>query len=222
MHILSTLAHVLGILLLVVFGLLVLFQLLLVPRTGVHVWAKNGDLRVKVRYGRVLVLLFPRHRKEGKPKPQKPAPPPKEKPAEDKPKRTLNWRALDLGDTVCFLLDLLLQMKDTLRLDIVRADVVLATGDAGKTGRLLGSLSAGVSMLYAFLMEHFNLKTCHIAIDGDFEGRDTRYDAEVSLSLRPIAMEWVILRNSRKLYRLYKTLMKTETIKTEKTEAETT
>ena len=70
MHILSTLAHVLVILLLVVLGLLVLFQLLLVPRTGVHVWAKNGDLRVKVRYGRVLVLLFPRPWKQGKPKTQ--------------------------------------------------------------------------------------------------------------------------------------------------------
>ena len=49
-------------------------------------------------------------------------------------------------------------MKDTLRLDLVRTDVMLATGDAGKTGRLLGSLSAGVSMLYAFLMERFEYK----------------------------------------------------------------
>lgn len=212
-HILLTLAHVLGwillILLLLALALLVLAHLLLVPRTGVHIWAGSGrGVTVKVFYAMKHVLVFPRPKKPGKKKPASKAAEPE--PEADKPGRKLNWRALDLGDTICFGLDLLLQLKNTLRLDVVRVDATLATGDAAKTGASLGYLSAGVSMLYAFLMEHFNLKTCHIAVDGDFEGRETVYDAEVSLSVRPIALEWVMLRNARGLYRIYKTLMKTE------------
>ena len=214
-QILWILVQIVGIVLLVVLGLLVLLHLLLIPRVGIHLWAKQADLQLKIQYGFLRLLVYPRPPKsEKKGKKKKPARKKKEKPAPaeqaEKPPRTFNWKALDWGDTICWLLDVLLQLKNTLQLSILRTDVTLATGDAAKTGQLLGYLSAGVSAFYAFLMEHFKLKTCRIVIDGDFEGNKTVYDVEVNLSLRLIVLEWVLLRNLPKLYRIYKTLTKTE------------
>lgn len=217
-QILSVLGTILGIMLLVVFGLIVLVHLLLIPRVGVYVAAKNGEAKIKIRYSWLRVLVFRIPKKEGKekkpkkPKKQKPKKEkkPKEESAEEKPKKKLNLKALDWGDTICFFLDMLLRMKNTLRLDLVRVDAVLATGNAAKTGKLLGQIAQWVSIIYAFLMEHFNLKTCHICVDGDFDGSETQYDAEVSLSLRPIVLEWVAISSLPGLYRIYKTLTKTE------------
>ena len=217
-QILSVLGTILGVMLLVLLGLIVLVHLLLIPRVGVYGAAKNGETKIKLRYSWLKILVFQLPKKEGKEKkpkkPQKPKPQKEKKPkdenAAEKPKKKLNFKALDWGDTICFFLDMLLRMKNSLRLDLVRVDAVLATGNAAKTGKLLGQISQWVSIIYAFLMEHFNLKTCHIWVDGDFEGSETKYDAEVSLSLRPIVLEWVVISSLPGLYRIYKTLTKTE------------
>lgn len=217
-QILSVLGTIAGVILLVVLGLIVFVHLLLIPRVGVYAAAKNGDVKIKVRYSWLKILVFQLPKKEGKarkpkkPKKQKPKKEkkPKEETGEAKPKKKLNFKALDLGDTICFFLNMLLRMKNTLRLDIVRADVVLATGNAAKTGKLLGQIAKWVSILYAFLQEHFNMKTCHIWVDGDFDGSETKYDTEFSLSLRPIVLEWVVVSSLPALYRMYKTLTKTE------------
>ncbi|MBQ8144940.1 MAG: DUF2953 domain-containing protein [Butyricicoccus sp.] len=216
-QILSILGTILGVLLLIVLGLIILVHLLLIPRVGVYAAAKNGEVKLKVRYSWLKILVFQLPKKEGKKKPKKPKKPkpkkekkPKDENAEEKPGKKLNFKALDWGDTICFFLNMLLRMKNTLRLDIVRVDAVLATGNAAKTGKLLGQIAQWVSIIYAFLMEHFNLKTCHIYVDGDFDGSETKYDAEVSLSLRPIVLEWVVISSLPKLYRIYKTLTKTE------------
>ena len=216
-QILSILGTILGVLLLIVLGLIILVHLLLIPRVGVYAAAKNGEVKLKVCYSWLKILVFQLPKKEGKKKPKKPKKPkpkkekkPKDENAEEKPGKKLNFKALDWGDTICFFLNMLLRMKNTLRLDIVRVDAVLATGNAAKTGKLLGQIAQWVSIIYAFLMEHFNLKTCHIYVDGDFDGSETKYDAEVSLSLRPIVLEWVVISSLPKLYRIYKTLTKTE------------
>lgn len=216
-QILSILGTILGVLLLIVLGLIILVHLLLIPRVGVYAAAKNGEVKLKVRYSWLKILVFQLPKKEGKKKPKKPKKQkpkkekkPKDENAEEKPGKKLNFKALDWGDTICFFLNMLLRMKNTLRLDIVRVDAVLATGNAAKTGKLLGQIAQWVSIIYAFLMEHFNLKTCHIYVDGDFDGSETKYDAEVSLSLRPIVLEWVVISSLPKLYRIYKTLTKTE------------
>ena len=217
-QILSVLGTVLGIILLVVLGLIVLVHLLLVPRVGVYAAAKNGEVKVKVRYSWLKIPVFRIPKKEGKKKrekkPQKPKLRKEKKPeagtAGATPRKNLNFQSLDWGDTICFFLNILLRMKNTLRLDIVRVDAVLATGNAARTGKLLGQTAQWVSIIYAFLMEHFNLKTCHICVDGDFDGSEPQYDAEVSLSLRPVVLEWVAISSLPGLYRIYKTLTKTE------------
>ena len=179
-QILSVLGMIVGGVLLFVLGLIVLVHLLLIPRVGVYAAAKNGDVKIKVRYSWLKILVFQLPKKEGKekkpkkPKKQKPKKEkkPKEETGEAQPKKKLNFKALDLGDTICFFLNMLLRMKNTLRLDIVRADVVLATGNAAKTGKLLGQIAEWVSILYAFLQQHFNMKTCHIMPKGSLSQKD--------------------------------------------------
>ena len=190
----------------IVLGLLLLALLLMTPRTGVHLFAGNGRARMMVFYGplhKMLDLSKDRKKTKSKPKQEEKA----EKPAEEKPKKPgVNLKNLDIGQAVTDVLDLLGQAKDILRIDILRADVTIATGDAARTGLILGYSAALGGMIYPFLEQTFHIKDFHVAVDGDFQGEKTRYEIELSASFRPIAMLWLGVRSLPLMYRYYRTL----------------
>ena len=77
------------------------------------------------------------------------------------------------------------EVKDRLRIDVLRVQLLLAAGDAAKTEVILGALSALVGMIYPFLTENFQIRDFHVQIDGDFESGTMQYDRLLCLFLSP-------------------------------------
>ena len=110
----------------------------------------------------------------------------------------------DWGELICECLSFLEEVKDRLRIDVLRVQLLLAAGDAAKTGMYLGALSALVGMIYPFLTENFQIRDFHVQIDGDFEGGTMQYDLCFACSFRPIRMIGTAVRHGRKFYHIVK------------------
>ncbi len=190
---------IVGILLAVVLGLLLL---LLCLRVGAQIEAQNGKFAVRVRIGpfrKTIEQIKGKKPSERKPPEQKQEKSPEEPESADRP-----WAAMDWGDLLCELLGFFDDVKDRLRIDILRAHVLLATGDAAKTGLYLGGASALSGMIYPFFAQNFKIKELSVHVDGDFEGNDTKYDLCFACSFRPIRMIAVGMRRGCRLYHMLK------------------
>lgn len=178
---------------------LVLVFVLLCICIGFSVQMRNGERWIRIQVG-----LLRKTMKLGKL--AKPAKDPKSK--TDKPKTeepdTFELPDWDWGELICELLSFLEDVKDRLRIDVLCVQLLLATGDASKTGMYLGGLSALTGMVYPFLVENFQIRDFNVQIDGDFEGNATQYDLCFSCSFRPIRMIGPVVRHGRKLYHIVK------------------
>ena len=164
---------------------------LLTARIGVRVTGTDGDVQVIVRYGAVRLRLYPRRRlkKSGQKTASKPAKKPKKAPEKPplSPENKPDW-----GDTLCLILDFLDDCRDILRIDTLRADILLATGDAAKTGILLGQCAALLGMITPFLENTFSIRDYHIAVDGNFQSDTPHWDAVLQASVRPARLLWLL------------------------------
>ncbi len=180
-----------------------LLLLLLCLRIGAQIEAQNGKLTLRVRVGPFHKTL---ERKEGgrksgrKTAPDTPEQMQKDAPEEEDPP----WAAMDWGDLIYEILEFFDAVKDRLRIDILRVRLMLATGDAAKTGLYLGGASALSGMIYPFFAQNFKIKELCVHVDGDFEGTDTTYDLCFACSFRPIRMIAVGIRHGSRLYRMVK------------------
>lgn len=194
----------------VILLLVLLLLLALVPRVRVDVdKAQDGPLALALRYGWLRFRLLPRKKKE-KPKKKPPAKPkPKKKPEKTKEKKGgFSLKGIDIGDTICLVLDILIELRNRLRIHRLRADVMLATGDAAKTGILLGRIAAISGMILPILEQNFVISDFQILVDGDFqcETPSTRAAFAVSVSIRPIHLPLILLKFRRQLLALYRAL----------------
>lgn len=172
--------------------LLILLLLLLLLLMKVQVFVDKvpeSPLRLTLRYSILRIPILPL-KKGAKPKkpPQKPSPPKKE---EEKPKKKglpPILKGLDIGDLICLALDALLKLKDRLVIRRLRVKVLFATGDAGKTGVLLGQAAAITGMILPLLEQNFTIPDFAIDIDGDFQAEQPNTKAAVGLTMymRPI------------------------------------
>lgn len=189
---------VVGILLALV---LVLGFLLLCLRVGVLIQAGNDGVFIQIKIGLLHKTIRPRKGrrlvKEPDEQPEKP-----EMPQEELDKFRLP--DLDWGDLICEGLSFLEDVKERLRIDVLRVNLLLATGDAAKTGMYLGGLSALAGMIYPFLEKNFQIRDFEIRVDGDFEGNTTQYDLRLGCSFRPVRMIGATVRHGRKLYHMIK------------------
>lgn len=183
--------------------------LALLPRCGAEVEkARDGPLSLTVRYGWIRLRLLPRKPK-GEKKPQAAKPAPKKPPKKPKAKKGgFSAKGVDVGETVCLALDLLIELRNRLQIHRLRADVLLATGDAAKTGVLLGQIAAISGMVLPFLEQNFVIKDFSVQVDGDFQREKpaTRAAFAVSVSLRPIHLPLILLKFRRQLLKLYRSL----------------
>ena len=69
------------------------------------------------------------------------------------------------------MLDFLGDLTGSLQITRLRVRLVLATGDAAKTGILLGQTAALCGILVPFLENTFDLRDIHVRADPDFEKR---------------------------------------------------
>lgn len=151
-----------------------------IPRAGVRIIGKDGLAGIWVQYGRLKLRVYPLPARGKKAKTVPKA-------AEERqPKKgaSFDFSGLDLGDTFFLILDLLYELREAMRLDTVRVDALIATGDAARTGILLGQIAALTGMITPFLEQNFNIRNYHIAVDGDFREYSS-LEAEAALS-RPI------------------------------------
>lgn len=191
--------------------LVVLILLALVPRVRVDVdKPREGPLSLAVRYGWIRFRILPQRKK---PASHPPAKPKAKKPAEKKPKKPrkkggFSVKGIDVGDIICLALDILLALRDRLKIHRLCADVLLATGDAAKTGILLGRSAAITGMVLPLFEQNFVIPDFHIYVDGDFqcEKPATRAAFSVSISLRPIHVPLILFRFRRQLFALYRAL----------------
>ncbi|MCI8880715.1 MAG: DUF2953 domain-containing protein [Clostridiaceae bacterium] len=189
----------------VLLALIVLLLLALLPRVRVDVEkAQDGPLGLTVGYGWLRLRLLPRREK---PKPAKKASA-KPKPEKEKKASGFSIKGLDIGDAVCLLIDLLIELRNRLVIHRLRADVLLATGDAAKTGILLGRIAAICGMVLPFLEQNYSIPDFHISVDGDFQSEtsSTRAAFAAAVSMRPIHLPLILLKYRRQLLALYRSL----------------
>lgn len=195
--------------------LLLLIVLALLTRVRVDLdKPEGGPLRLVIGYGPLRLPLLPLRKKKAAGKPVKTRP---EKPKPEKPAAGgFSIKNVDIGDAICLALTLLDELKNRLVIHRLRADVMIATGDAAKTGILLGRSAAVTGMILPFLEQNFSIPDFHIAVDGDFqaEAPRTRFSFCAAASLRPLHLLLIFLKYRRKLMQLYSDLKKTD----EKTE----
>ncbi|MBS5144509.1 MAG: DUF2953 domain-containing protein [Butyricicoccus pullicaecorum] len=180
---------------------LVLVFVLLCICIGFSVQMRNGESCIRIQVGLLHKTIklgdFGKPVKNPKSKTDKPK-------TETEEPDTFELPDWDWGEFICELLSFLEDVKDRLRIDVLCVQLLLATGDAAKTGMYLGGLSALTSMVYPFLVENFQIRDFNVQIDGDFEGNTTQYDLCFGCSFRPIRMIGPVVRHGRKLYHIVK------------------
>lgn len=197
-----------GLLLLV----LLLMLLLLFVRTGVELTGATGEIMAELRYGFVRVPIWPLPQFGVKTKKQTKqlVEVGTEQQALPKYRYKIDWKAVDLGETIHFWLTICGEMADTLRISRLRVHVRIGTDDAATTGILLGQSAAITGMIVPFFENTFEMKDYHVDVDADFDADHTEWAFTVFCSLRPIRLLVVLLRHGKALRRLYKRLIKKE------------
>lgn len=195
--------------LLVILALLFLFLLWI--WTGVEAVGVNGKVSVELRYGVLRVPVWPVEKKTKKPgNSQKATKQKKSKKQKKRYRYTLNREALDISGLLDFLLTILSELTDQVRISRARVRVLIGTDDAAKTGSLLGYASALTGIAIPFLENTFDMQDYHINIDADFDATHTEWAFTISCSLRPLRLLLIGLRHAGTVFRWYKTLIQKE------------
>ena len=203
--------RVLLILLCVLLGVVVLLGVLLLAllcmRAGVELVGVSGEVTLDAIYGPLRIPLWPRPRHLKRKEKKKQAEPEK-KPEEAPPKGkfSLAKSGLPFGKIADVALDFLGDLTGSLQITRLRVRLVLATGDAAKTGILLGQTAALCGILVPFLENTFDLRDIHVRADPDFEKDKTEWAAEVFCAIRPITFIRIAFRHRKPLRRLYELL----------------
>lgn len=191
---------------------LLMILLMLFVRTGVELVGATGEIMAELRYGFVRIPVWPLPKRKEKAKKEAEEPPDTSKKSSNEPVRRhfLDWKAVDIGETIDLVLTLLDEMAGTLRISRLRVSVRIGTDDAATTGILLGQSAAITGMVVPFFENTFEMKDYHIDVDADFDADHTEWAFTVFCSLRPIRLVCVLLRHGKELRRLYKQLIKKE------------
>lgn len=199
------LLKILFVLLAILLALCLLLFAAVCPRAGFRLWGKNGALHIWLKYGKFKFRIYPlpsaakgkRRREPDRPQAEPTASP-------------FTLEQIDLGDAICLVLDLLRDMKDAMTIEILRADIMLGTGNAARTGILLGQIAALAGMITPFLEQNFSIKNYRIAVDGDFKAETTAWEAEAAFSVRPVRLLWSLIRHRKRLLEIYRLIQKDE------------
>lgn len=176
--------------------LLLLLALILCSKVRIDLSGKNGAISLKVGLGFFRIKLLPRKASK------KPAAPraSKRSVAETPLASKRDW-----GDVLTTALALLEQLRNCVTIQQLRAHVLIGTGDAAKTGLLLGASAALTGMVVPFVEDCFAVRNLQITVDGDFTAAKTLWEARILCTAIPLRMAWVLVRNRKAIYALLKT-----------------
>lgn len=113
---------------------------------------------------------------------------------------------LDMQRTLALMLDLMDDLAGSITFERLHVTVILHTDDAGRTGRLLGELSAMTGLLYPVLERSFVLKDPKIILDADFEAERTVWSVDISAMTRLIRYPRILWRRRKELWALWKSI----------------
>lgn len=205
--------RVLLILLCVLLGVVVLLGVLLLAllcmRAGVELVGVSGEVTLDAIYGPLRIPLWPRPRHLKRKEKKKQAEP--EKKTEEAPpkgKFSLAKSGLPFGKIADVALDFLGDLTGSLRISKLRVRLIIATGDAAKTGILFGQTAALCGILVPFLENTFDLRDIHVRADPDFDKEKTEWAAELVCSIRPVTLIKIAFRHRKDLLELYKIFRK--------------
>ena len=203
---------IIGFVLLALLVLLLLIGLFVLPaRARVDFRGENGAVELRVGLGPLRLKIWPLPEALRKRKP----PVKEERPEVQEPRQgAFSMENVDFADVLDLLFEILGHMRDRLFIETVWVQVIIGTGDAARTGLLLGYSAAATGMILPFLEQNFNMKTCHIAVDGDFESAATRWKVKLVVAMRPGSVLAVLFHHRKRLYGLYRQMVKKEGAKT--------
>lgn len=200
-----------GIVLILALALIGVTVLLLSIRAGVEIVGANGQIAVELRYGVLRIPIFPLSKKK-KEKPVESAPPAQPTPKPKKSRWKFQYKNLDIGEIWDFLFSICSELSDTIRFSHVRVRVLVGTDDAAKTGLFVGYASAFVGMAIPFFENTFDMRDYHINIDADFDASHTIWACQIRCTTRPIQALRVVLRYGKRLFQLYKKLLRKDEV----------
>ncbi len=156
--------------------ILVLILLLLIVRIRFRISGDNDGVRAIMR-----IVFFkmdiPLDKKEGTPKVKKEKEAPKEK------KKGMPMS--ELKDLIGIALKMFGKALKTIRIDLLKAEVTIASDDAFKTAMLYGTAAAGCGILIPPIENNFNIRKKEITVNADFDAKEmlARFDARVSIAI---------------------------------------
>ena len=96
----------------------------------------------------------------------------------------------ELTDVITVGLEMLGRALSSIRIDLLNAEVIIASDDAFKTAMMYGSAAAGCGIMIPILENNFKIRKKEIIVNADFEEKETTisFTAKVSVAI------WQILR----------------------------
>lgn len=196
-----------GIVLIFALALIGITILLLSVRAGIEIVGANGKIALDLRYGIMRIPILPLKKKAQS---AEAAPPSRPTSQQKKSRWKFNYENLDVDEIWRLLFDICSELSDTLRFSHMRVRVLIGTDDAAKTGILLGYCSAFVGMVIPFFENTFDMRDYYINIDADFDASHTVWACKIRCTTRPIQILRVALRHGKRLFQLYKKLLRKE------------
>lgn len=176
------------------YGLLILLLLIfLIICIKIKVQLKlNDKIEVFVYASFVKIKVFPFKKKAKKPSKTK-----KQTKEQDEEKEKINY--LDHIDDI---LDIVYDFRDSLIIEKLYVNIMLATDDSCKTGLLLGRVSAVAANIWSFLSANFKISKSNVNIDADFLDTKIKKDCDIIINTRIIKTLFVLMKNYKKIKKL--------------------
>lgn len=97
-------------------------------------------------------------------------------------------------------------LKNKLYIDRLHFKLTLASGDAAKTGIMLGTAFSISGMLVPVLKQNFNIKDDSIILDANFDDNKTKFSVDLIAHTRIIQVLFVAFKYRKQLFKLYKNM----------------
>lgn len=187
--------------------LLAIFLIGITIKMGVQVLWREKSFILRIRLGVFTIQLIPWKKKRRKPQKTE-----KNKTGHKFTGGGLQFKNLNLDETIPFLMRLMEELKDTVVIERLHLDLMVAGKDAAKTAILYGEIWEAVGLLDPVLDRCFQIRDKRVRIGCNFEEEKMRFQGEISLATRVIHTLFVMLKERKDLWKMYRKLTKKEEV----------
>ncbi len=186
--------------------ILLLIGIMLVIKYKAIINGANADVSVYIGVFTLKLKVFPLAKRTKKSKPKKV----ESKEPEEKPPSKFSLKNIDIMETVQIVVDLLSQFNNSFIIENIDINANVSTGDAAKTAILTGKLWAAAGIIMPAIEKNYIVKKQNVYITPNFENDKSNTDYLLCISVRPIKLILVVLRNFKTINALVKSFKKEE------------